>query len=137
MCIRDRSGANNAPIYLFASDTGFIGSHGYTLRLDGNSTGTSAVTGGAWGGSSNNALDFANMFSTVGPLSTPSFNGMATAAMTPAVSPYSLTVGVAITRSGAGTTTGDLNLSVPEPASITLFGLGLLGTAFSRRRRQA
>jgi hypothetical protein len=125
-------------IFLYAGDTDFVGAHSFNLSIGGtNSGGSGTVTGRAWGGSTNNALTFSPLLATTGPLTGAAFSALVPGSYVPTVSPYSLSIGVAINRTTAGTTTGDLNLSVPEPASMTLFGLGLLGTALSRRRRQA
>ena len=125
-------------IFLYAGDTDFQGPHSFLLSLAQTSSGGSGtVTGRAWGGSTNNALTFSPLLASVGPLTGPASSGMTSGSYVPTVNPYSLSIGVQIVRTTAGTTTGDLNLSVPEPASMTLFGLGLMGFGVASRRRKA
>jgi hypothetical protein len=131
--------------FLYVSDTDFIGPQSVQLSLGGTNTGDSGtVTGRSWGGTSNTALQFsgANLLNTVGPLSGPAYAGSASGTLTPTVTPYSLTIGVALNRTTPGTTTGDLNLAsspvsttVPEPSSLLLGALGMVGAGFTRRRR--
>ncbi|AMY10014.1 PEP-CTERM motif [Luteitalea pratensis] len=135
------SNSNSNSVFLYASDTDFLGAtvHPFLLTFGGtNSGGSGTATGRAWGGTSNTALQFsgANLFGTVGPLSNPAFAGSVGGTFTSVVSPFSLTIGVAINRTSAGTTTGDLNLSpstIPEPASMALLGLGLMGFGAVKR----
>jgi hypothetical protein len=138
------SSATAASVFLYASDTDFTGSGSFVLALGGtNSGGSGTETGRAWGGTSNTALQFsgANLLGAVGPLSGAATSGSVAGVLAPAVNPYSLTIGVAINRAGAGTSTGDLNLQVsaiPEPETYALMaaGLGILGWV-ARRRKQA
>ena len=128
-------------IVFFASDTDFVTGGSFLLALAGtNSNGNGTVTGRAWGGTSDTALDFslANLFGTVGPFSGAAFSGTANATLTPAVNPFSLTIGVGITRDVAGASTGDFNMSaVPEPSTWAMMIVGFFGVGFLAYRRQS
>jgi hypothetical protein len=56
----------------------------------------------------------------------------------PTANPYSLTMGVQISRTSAGSTTGDLNLTIfalPEPSTWALMLMGSALVVFMARRR--
>jgi len=134
-----------ANVFLNVSDTGYTLANGFAmLTLGGtNSGGSGTVAGRAWGGTSNTALLFsgANLISSLTGLTGPTFAGIATSAFTPVVNPYSLTIGMQISRATAGTTSGNLNLEVsaiPEPSTwaTVLMGAALVGFVARRRRRR-
>ena len=134
------SATGTGSIFFFASDTDFVTAGSFLLALGGtNSNGNGTVTGRAWGGTSDTALDFslANLFGTVGPFSGAAFSGTANATLAPSPNPFSLTIGVGITRDIAGASTGDLNMSaVPEPSTWAMMILGFFGVGFLAYRRQ-
>jgi hypothetical protein len=139
-------GAPGGNIFLYASDTDFTftTNPGFLLTLGGTSSGGSgSVNGRAWGGTSNTALLFsgANLLGASGALTGTSFSSGVAGDFAPVVSPYSLTIGVAITRTTGGTTTGDLNLqvsAVPEPSTwaLMLMGPALIGLVARRRYKR-
>jgi len=128
-------------IFLYAGDTDFTGgAQAFTLSLGETSSGGSgAATGRAWGGTTNNALTFSPLISSI-VLSGVAASSTATGTYNPTVNPYSLSIGVQIVRTTAGTTTGDLNFSTaatPEPTSLAMLGIGLGFCGFAVRRRKA
>jgi hypothetical protein len=137
------TGVGAGSVFLYASDTDFLTGGQATLTLGGTSSGSGSVQGRAWGGTSNTEFQFsgANLLSSLGPFTTASFSASASNLFAPAVSPYSLTIGTTVSRTTAGTSTGNLNLQVsaiPEPstwASI-LMGAALVGFVVRRRRRR-
>src|SRR5436190_10461552 len=131
-----------ATLFLFASDTDFDASGSFLLGLGGtNSGGSGTETGRAWGGTNNDELVFsrANLFGSLGPLSGETVSSDQAGVFLSQLDPFSLTIGVAISRASAGTSTGDLNLqvsAVPEPESYALMlaGIGALGFVAKRRK---
>jgi hypothetical protein len=129
-------GASAGTVWLYASDTDFAGPQGLGGSLGGTSD-NGSVTAIICGGDNNNARNPVN----AGPCTTATDNTAANGisvslAHAATANPYSLSIGVAVSLAGVGTTaTGDFRV-IPEPASVALFGLALAGVAAYRRRQQ-
>jgi len=73
--------------------------------------------------------------SSIGPFTTGgAFMGTDTSMFMATTTPYAISLQAVITHRGAGTSSFDYQVQVPEPGTVALLGLGLLGMGFLRRR---
>jgi hypothetical protein len=74
--------------------------------------------------------------SSLGPfMDAGAFMGSMVSSFSTSQSPYSITLVAVITHNEAGTSSFDYQVQVPEPGTLALLGLSLLGLGFARRRR--
>jgi hypothetical protein len=132
--------AGTGQVWLYASDTDFTGATGLSGNLDGNTTsGNTVITAIIAGGNDNTqflgpgATNFDLTSIVTASDSTEPDTNINLSKVFGGVSPYFITIGVSVNNITAGTTTGDFSV-VPEPASLALFGIGLVGLARARRR---
>ena len=122
-------------IWIEFSENGFTGPGNASLAIGGTTDGSLAI--GAFGGNSNTLFDVNstanNKLLRLPPIGMLSGNPFSASGAGAAVGqgPYSLTEYMVIVQNGAGATTGDAKLQIPDGGTTALLlGFGLIGMSF-------
>jgi hypothetical protein len=132
----DATTSTGGTLWIYLSDNGFGPTFNVsTLANIGGTTG-GTVSYWAFGGASNNLFDTTQLL-FAGPFNGPSFSADVAGAAINNAGPYSLTEVIEITQPGAGTSSGDAMLSVPDGGTTALLlGAGLLGLGVVASKRK-
>jgi len=120
-----------------------LGAHGGPVTVNSAIGGTTQglVTYRSWLDDANNPLNLANPTGQGTLLFSGSSSNMAFAATgqgtTLASDPFAMTLQVDITHTGRATSSFDFSANVPEPSTLALLSVALLGAGFTARRRNA
>lgn len=118
------------------TDTGYgpmaTGLTGFDVQIGGTTEGSVLVD--FYLDNTDAAFGTGTLLAQLGPFSG-AFSGSASAGG-PSINPFSLTIDTTITHTGAQTTSFDAFIRpIPEPGTILLFGIGLLGLGIISRRK--
>jgi hypothetical protein len=122
---------------LMLSDDNFSDAGKVSGKLGGTLTGNGATISAQVYFDAGNALfDKDTLAGAVGPFGSGAFSGGFIGLDAP-TGPYSVTQVLTLTTTGFTNFSADFEVSVPEPTTLALFGLGLLGLGAGWRRRAA
>jgi hypothetical protein len=128
-------------LWVYFSEDGFTAGGSTLANIGGTTQGQVAF--GTFGGTSNTLFDHSasNLLTilpfTNGSYTGPVFSGTESGGTVGGGAPYSLTEIIAINQVGAGLTTGDASLTVPDGGTTALLlGVGLLGLGVVASKRK-
>jgi hypothetical protein len=120
-------------IYVRLTGAGFDGEKGlYRTAFGGTTTGL--VNAQSWADDTNTEFGQGILLSDSGDISTLGFSRVDSGSIS-LTGPYSLSIFAAITHDAGDITSFDYFVSVPEPGTLALFGIGLFGLGLAKRRK--